>query len=385
MRSSTSEKPHSQELRKVYLFLGESDLRRQSAIDDLIKQAVDPDFTAFDLEKFDGNDCTAENIIAAATTIPLGSQRKTIVVERVDRLSPDEQVMIAGIVPRLGDRACLIMSASEDASANKQGRSSAGKKQAEDDGADDLKGRRQKGLQSELVKAVKTHGLVITFEKLRADALSSLVRQAIARTGKKIELPALESLTRYLAGNSASVATEVEKLAAYVGDRDKITASDVDAVVTKSPEDRIFQLINAIATRQPERALHMLNETLSASGRPDDEVPRVLAMIARQFRLLYQAKYIKNMTRETTASTVPEDLQAMLARDHNPLAQPDFSRRQIFEQADAFTMDELRRYLKHVLVCELSVKGLGNQGGTPRLNLEMLVLRLSQPRVRTRV
>jgi len=35
------------------------------------------------------------------------------------------------------------------------------------------------------------------------------------------------------------------------------------------------------------------------------------------------------------------------------------------------------------LACELAVKGLG-EGGSPRLNLEMLVLRLSQPRQKNR-
>ena len=40
---------------------------------------------------------------------------------------------------------------------------------------------------------------------------------------------------------------EVEKLAAYLGERNTITVADVENVTTRSPEDRVFPLIDAVA------------------------------------------------------------------------------------------------------------------------------------------
>ncbi|HUV05248.1 MAG TPA: DNA polymerase III subunit delta [Armatimonadota bacterium] len=374
-------KTKSDDARDVHLFQGEVDPRREAALHELVTQALDADFGVFDLEKFDGISAAAERIIGSVATAPVGSMKKVVIVDRVDRLSAEDQARIAGFIPNLPSRSRLILLASEESSSRRKSSRTRREKSLIQEDADQQK--RKKGLRPELVAAVKAHGKVVSFGKLKSEGLRRLAQDAVRRHGKKIEPSALMALVRSVEANPAVIEREVEKLAVYTADRDTIRAADVSEVVCRSLDDRVFPLIDAIAARRADLAVRLLDETFSASAKPDDEVPRILALLGRHFRLLYQAKFLRTQ-RVRNPGSVPEELQAMLTQEHNPLYMVDWQRRKVFEQADLFSIDELRKCLKQVLARELVTKGLGERGSSPRLNLEMLVLRLSQPKRKPR-
>ena len=362
------------------MFLGEVDPRREAAVDELVAQTLDADFAMFDLEKLDGITADAERIIGSVATAPFGSGKKVVIVDRVDRLSSEGQAGIAGFIPKLPGRSRLILLADGESSSKRRPIRTRKEGNLLEESAGE---KRKKGLRPELVAAVKAHGKVVSFEKLKSEGLSKLAADAVKKHGKKIEPSALRALVRSVEANPAVIEREVEKLAIYAADRDTIRASDVNAVVSRSPEDRVFGLIDAAAARRPDLAIRLLDETLSASAKPDDEVLRILALLGKHFRRLYQAKFLRSKGVRDPVS-VPDELQSMLAREHSPLTGVDWQRRKIFQQADSFSMDEIRKCSKQVLACELAVKGLGDGGSSPRLNLEMLILRLSQPKRKTR-
>lgn len=382
MSVKNTAKPGTNDIHTVHLFSGEIDSRRQSAVDKLIAEVIDDESATFDLERFDGITASAESIMTAAATLPIMSKKKVVIVERVDRLSADDQTRIAGFIPKLGPQSCLILLAEETSSAKR--RSSQKPKEKKDEEEEDAEQKkRRKGLQPELVRSVKAHGKVVSFAKLKAAALSTQIGKALTARGKKVEASALQALTRSLSANPAAIGSELDKLVAYTADSDTVTFKDVDAVVSKSPDDRVFQLIDAIAARRSDHAIRLLNETFAASAKPDDEVRKILALMGRHFRRLYQTKFLRTQGVRRFDS-VPEELQSLLMQEssQSPLSGMDWQQRRLREQADAFTLDELRKCLKQVLSCELKVKGLGKGESSPRLNLEMLVLRLSQRKKR---
>ena len=375
-------KANTEDIEKVYLFSGEVDSRRQSAVDELVTKVVDADYATFDRQEFDGNTAAAESIISAIAIVPIASERRVVIVDRVDLLDADGQVRLAGFIPKLGLQSCLILLVSEDASRQRKP-SKVPKEQADDEEAERQK--RKKGLQPELVAAAKKHGTVTNFAKLRSNTLTGLITKAVKAHGKKIQPPAVQALARSVEANLAIAEREIEKLVAYTADRDTITMGDVDKVACKSPEDRVFPLIDAIAARNSGRAIQLLNETLAASTNPDSDVLRILALIGKHFRLLCQAKFLKTQGVRNLGS-VPEDLAPALLQEHrqNPVSLLDWQQKKLLEQTNAFTSDELRSCLQQVLSCELTLKGIGRGQSTPRLSLEMLVLRLSQRRERSR-
>ena len=170
---------------------------------------------------------------------------------------------------------------------------------------------------------------------------------------------------------------EVEKLAAYIGDRKVINLDDVEAVIEKPDEDRIFPLIDAIAGAQANRSVEFLNETFAASIKPDQDVLKTVSLLARHFRILYQAKFLQDEARSLGIAS--EEINSFLMKDQNPLKlSSDWQKNKINAQAKAFSKKELQWCMKRILECELSAKGIGKTGGTPRLNLEMLIFKLSQ-------
>lgn len=374
---------------KVYLFTGEIDIRREIEIGKITGALINPDFRMFDLEEFNGSSVSGSDILAAVSTIPFASERKVVIVDRIEQLDADDQLKIVSTIPHLSGQSCLIMLCAGSVKAQRGQKSDTQQSKQpgssqEDDGADEdetetdtADTKKRKGLTTQLTNAVKKNGAVINYIRMKADTLAPLIQQLVAKHGKDIKSPALTMLTSCLITNPSMADKEVEKLAAYIGDRKVINVEDVEAVIEKPDEDRIFPLIDAIAGAQANRAVEFLNETFAASIKPDQDVLKTVALLARHFRILYQARFLQD---EARSLHIPaDDINSFMMKDQNPLKlSSDWQKNKINSQAKAFSKKELQWCMKRILECELSAKGIGKTGGTPRLNLEMLILKLSQ-------
>ena len=97
---------------------------------------------------------------------------------------------------------------------------------------------------------------------------------------------AVALLSTELENDLQTIYKEIEKLAAYVGDREVIEIDDVKEVVTVNRGVSVFKLNDLIADKNREGALHALKHLLGAGEPP----LKILTMITRQIRLLVQAK-----------------------------------------------------------------------------------------------
>ncbi|MDH7481178.1 MAG: DNA polymerase III subunit delta [Armatimonadota bacterium] len=357
---------------RVCLFTGEVDARRYEAVDALINRFVDPAFAEFDLEYIDAETSSASQILSAVSTVPFASERKVVVVQDVDCLSADEQVKIADFLPKLSARSCLILLTSEKAIAVKP-KSQA--KEKASTGADGEEEAPRKGLQPKLRSAVAKYGTIVHAEKLKGEALRRAVVAEARKHGKDIQQAAAEALAYSIEGSLALMQREIEKLAIYIGDRKTITLADVERLTPRPPEDRIFPMIDAIGAGKQAQAIRLLQETLMASARPEEEVMRILAMLARHFRLLYQMAYLKQIGLDPF-SKVPDDVADMLPKEHNILETAEYARRAMAAQLRFFTMPQIMKCLKQVLATELVTKGVEGEASSRRLNLEILIMRL---------
>lgn len=356
---------------RVYLFTGESDVRRRDAVGELVRKMVDPSSEGFDLEVVDGEEASAAGVLSAVTTAPFMSERKVVVVERADRLSQDDQERIAAFLPKLPALSCLILLAGEDGSS-KSKQSKAKEKESEEE---ESQAKPKKGLSPALQKAVKANGTVTTFGKMKTDQLEQMAVSMARKHGKKLDARSANALGRSVEGNAVLLEREIEKLAMYVGERDAITMADMDAVASRSPEDRVFALIDAIGAKRAGEVMRLLDETLAASPKPEGDVLRILALMGRHFRMLYQLRYLKEEGIRHFGS-VPEEVQELLPGEPSVLSIQDWQRNKLLGQVGYFTQVQLRACLKGVLECELAVKGLGAETASNRLSLEMLLVKL---------
>ena len=144
-----------------------------------------------------------------------------------------------------------------------------------------------------LFKEISETGGVLSFSKARSTSgrqgvLVDQVRDALAERGKAITPDALRALGGKTGLALRDSLLEVEKLVAYVGDRQTVERADIDAVVEKTAEESVFDLTTAIVEGDAATALRVLGALLD---RGTNHI-LILTMIAREVRFLLQGQIL---------------------------------------------------------------------------------------------
>jgi DNA polymerase III subunit delta len=126
---------------------------------------------------------------------------------------------------------------------------------------------------------------VKTFEALTPAKLENWARDHIQEIGAQAETAAIKRLVQITGTDTWSLAQETNKLANYCGSR-TISISDVDLLINSHKEVGVFELSDAVASRNKARALEILYKELKA-GR---EAYGILGTITYQFRNLLMIK-----------------------------------------------------------------------------------------------
>ncbi|MCW3053123.1 MAG: polymerase delta subunit, partial [Chthonomonadales bacterium] len=140
--------------------------------------------------------------------------------------------------------------------------------------------------------------------------------------------------------------------------------------------------IDAITRRQTDRALVLLNELHHYDPKPQAVAPKLLALLSRQYRMLWQAKFLaEKRVNPREVRALPPDLAAELPSEGN-IAAIAFKAADLFALSRNYTWDELTHALDQLLVCDLANKGgatdeSGPFGSDLTANLQMLVMELT--------
>lgn len=350
-------------LRPVYLFFGEEDSLKQEALDALRRHVIVEDFADFDMETLDAG-ASAESILAAAGQMPFGSERRLVIVKGIEpwreRGKQGEADRLAEGLERLPESACLVLIAW------------AGEDEA----------RRKTAVTSKLDAAVKNTGILVACRALRGEALIDWIRARTEREGRQIDVDAATQLVDMIGGEMRSLEQEIRKLVCYVGDRETIRAQDVALLAASSPEDVMFTAVDAITRRQADRALLLLAELHRYDPRPQSVAGKLLALLARQYRMLWQARFLlEKRVAARDVRALPPDLAAELPAESSivPLA---FKASDLFSQARGYTSAEIATALERLLLCDLANKGGATEetdtfGTDPIRNLQLLALELT--------
>lgn len=123
--------------------------------------------------------------------------------------------------------------------------------------------------------------------KLKADVYEINQRDAVAlehqlakwadKSGKKLSLPTASKIIFYCGTNLQVLKNELDKLIAYTGDREEIVVEDVEKVVVKKLEARIFDLMDYVIIGNLEKAYAMLHKLFELKEEPRTVV-RLLGM-----------------------------------------------------------------------------------------------------------
>jgi DNA polymerase-3 subunit delta len=99
----------------------------------------------------------------------------------------------------------------------------------------------------------------------------------------KIDADGARELVDALGGDMMMVSNELEKLILYVGEKKKITLGDVETMVLAAKQRSLYELTDAISSKDRVRALEVLDALLS-TGDGEEAAIGHLYMLAKTFR-----------------------------------------------------------------------------------------------------
>ncbi|HEY2471088.1 MAG TPA: DNA polymerase III subunit delta [Terracidiphilus sp.] len=100
----------------------------------------------------------------------------------------------------------------------------------------------------------------------------------------KLDPDAARELVDALGADMMLIASELEKLLLYTSGRGRITLGDVETMVLAAKQRSLYELTDAISSRNAARALALLQGLLNSSDAGEDAAIGHLYMLARTFR-----------------------------------------------------------------------------------------------------
>jgi len=215
-----------------------------------------PGADQFDLEKRDAADLTPGDFESLVSTMPLVNDRRVIVVRNVPELPADTRDRVKALLESEPRGICLI-------------------------------GTGGSSMRGNLYQVWEKHGERIECELPKKSPRSKqadfdfarwLVGRAKADFDKTMDSAAAAALAE-LAGELQPLYAELEKVAMYVGDAERITLADVEAVCSGGSIGTVWEWCDAVGARDADRALSLLKELLGAG----ESAYRLVPLLATHF------------------------------------------------------------------------------------------------------
>ena len=143
-----------------------------------------------------------------------------------------------------------------------------------------------------IISCVKADGKKNIVKLLKQKANSIELKQDLHEYIKKqsdgyqISKEAIDYLIEVTGGDFERLNNELDKLLALKKDSKKISNKDIDLVVIKKIDNNIFDLIDAIMSKNKEKSLLIYNNMINYG----EDVFHILVALANQIRLIYQVK-----------------------------------------------------------------------------------------------
>lgn len=210
-----------------------------------------------------------------------------------------------------------------------------------------------------VLKALDDMGANIKrFDEPDSRDLPGWIRSRAKHHNVEIDSRAASLLAQNLGGNLRLLDQEIQKLMLYCGNRSRISAEDVQVMVPYvQSADVMFNMVDAVATRNARSAATYLHRMLDTGS----HALGLFGMIVRQFRLLIQARWLRE-------NYVPRNELKDILKVHPYVAG------KVYDQAQRFSMQALRNAYDLLLDYDLSIK---TGKITPEAALDLLIVQLA--------
>jgi DNA polymerase III subunit delta len=315
----------------VYAVFGEEAFLRRQAVHKICDVVLGDDDPELATTMLDGAVAQLADVLDELATLPLLTPHRLVVVDPAEPFvaSADNRTELEDYLGHPASTGTLLLAATK---WNKSTR---------------------------LHKRVDKVGCAVECKPLRdRDMAGWLVRHAQKAYGKKLGSSVARMLVDLVGQEMGQADSELQKLAAYVGDRAQITEQDLDAVAGGSRLRTSWQLMDAVADGHTGNALGILDRLLLAGDAP----VAILAAMAWQLRRMVRASHL--LAAGQPGSGVCRDLGVP------PFAADAFTRR-----VRRLGQERLEAGYRGLLEADLELKGQSQL--SPRAVVERWIIRLA--------
>ncbi len=141
-----------------------------------------------------------------------------------------------------------------------------------------------------IVKDLLKLGTSYTFIKLKEYEITNYIGEEFKRLGYKIDLSTLNYFQKFIGNNLSIISKEIEKMILFK-DNKEITKEDINQISSKTLEENIFELVDAVINKKINKALNIYDDFQIIN----EEEIKLISMLGDQFRLIFQVKTFYNM------------------------------------------------------------------------------------------
>ena len=246
---------------KLYLLYGEETYLRDHYLGKLRSLLLTGGMGTFNLHEIPAREMSPRRLEEALDCLPMMAERTLVLVTDFDLFKAgekdrEEYIRLLGDLP---DYVCLVF-------------------------VYDLipyKG----DARTKLAGAIRQNGVVVNFARQDQGDLVDWVRRRFRALGKDIDSRLALDLIFLCGDLMTNLIGEIEKVGAYAKGQ-RITRGDIDAVATPQLDAVVFQMTDAIAAGNFDKAAEVLGELLHMQEAPI----KLLAVLGKQLRQLYTAR-----------------------------------------------------------------------------------------------
>ncbi len=313
---------------RFYILYGEEDYLCRHYFGKLKELLLDELTGDFNYHKLTAENFSVELLSDSMETLPMMAERSLIHVDEVDLFALDakDQEAVAELLGDIPEHCCLVLSYVE------------------------FKPDKRK---KKLWSAIEKNAVMAEMFYQQERELYSWITRHFREEGKQIPTELCAYLLQLCGLSMTRLLGEIAKISAYSG-ATEIVREDIDAVVEPTMEAVVFDITNALADRNFDRAMDRLHVLVKLRAEPI----AIVGAIGAQMRKLYGAKVLKNA----------DELVRVYSMSPG---------------AASFAMTQARRFSqsfceKAVLLCLDADRKLKSAREDEGLLLEFLILQLAQ-------
>ncbi len=312
------------EFSRLYLLTGSEDYLVDQYRDKLIATLVASDDT-MNYTVYKGESAKPEAIIEFADTMPFFAERRVVVVEDSGFFKKGNEKLEA-FFEEIPETTVLIF-----VEKNVDNR-------------------------IKITKQMAKLGTIAVFDAPNDRTLLVWLNGLFGQEKLTVDSITLQYLLDRVGNDMNLLVNEVKKLSAYCMDKGNVTRADVDKLSVSLVEDKIFEMMDALAEKKREKMMTLYNDLLTLREAP----MKILAMIARHFMILLKIRFaFSNGSAESSLAKAVG-------------VQPYFVKKYI-AQSKSFTYEQL---LDCIRLCQDTDSAIKSGKMRDKLAVEMLIMEL---------